>query len=609
MAIKKIVLKSWIINYSNMIAFGQCKFYTTPTSVVVPGGTETINNSTYVSPNITATSSVAAYYASYGFLGHAFTHTVGSDIRIYNHWLTQGAAGTGVITVTFTTPLKALAKVEFSNYASGYGGVSGFVMEVYDENNALLKSYTVSGQAADTSIKTVYTKELAFLCLLQEGTKIKYLNGTTWADAGNAPVTKVMFDSYGMLEIPAMSYVNLLSSPQILVMADSNTRQINTTVYTNEVFYAVSFDGGVTFMSRASGGWLPVTDVYNQGMTKSQLEAISLAQFREVFVAGTLHIKIALKSNYYLNTSYVDSISVTLPETFQLGNYYIQTYANHYDTRDWIRINSVTIQQTVPVGADIRYAFSRDGKTSWEVYEDGWTYITLDELATRGMTRTQVQSIISGQWDLMIWENSSNTLDVIIYLMNTNLDSSPSVDHINIDYTAIVESTDTTSINIPVPDLGYRNVLVNDTYTLKLAEGLSYDSEVVDYDFYTTPDRIKLKPLTMGTCIGGKTSPIYGFEVINSYENETFDVALRATKNGAPAKELSTYALLPDAPVDNEKTIVEMSLTPDEHFSPVYPLSFRLRPSEKRLIYIRVKPTLTTVGNDTFQITLSGRPV
>ena len=426
----------------------------------------------------------------------------------------------------------------------------------------------------------------------------------TWTTKETTPLLKMEVESFKLIDkipLSLLAWTDIIGDVKLTSLRPSH-----------EIYYALSMDGNI-FYSKASGKWEIITDIYNQGMTKQQVEALTQEDYAEIFSPGVLYIKAVLKSNAIgatpYATPYIDNIQINLPKSYKTGGYYIHTNLNQFNTLDWSRINSVSITQDTPEGTDIRYAFSRDGRETWEVFDGSWKKIPLANIGTLGMTKEQVESLTPEQWHPMVWDNNLDTLDVCIYLYSGVIAATPSVDQIYFDYGKIVTPVYTDVLSIPVPNLGYRYTLVNDNYVLKLTEGIAYDDIETDYNFYTTPDRIKLRPLNMGTVIGGKASNIFAFEVINTYDEGTFDVTLRASKDGQMAKEFDTYCLLPDAPNDSEKTKVEMSFTTDEYFDPVYPLTFRLSPNEKRLVYIRVKPTLTTVGNESFQIVLSGRPV
>ncbi len=161
---------------------------------------------------------------------------------------------------------------------------------------------------------------------------------------------------------------------------------------------------------------------------------------------------------------------------------------------------------------------------------------------------------------------------------------------------------------LPIPPEYFKNVLVNDTYVLKLEEGIGFDDVNTDYNFYSTPTKIKLKPLNLGKVIGNKWSEVFAFEVINAFENQAFDVTLQVAYNDEYATVYNDSALLNDAILDSEKTVVQMSLSNDP-FIPMYPLKFRLNKNSKQVVYLRMKPTLTTRGTQRYQIKLSAIPV
>jgi hypothetical protein len=169
------------------------------------------------------------------------------------------------------------------------------------------------------------------------------------------------------------------------------------------------------------------------------------------------------------------------------------------------------------------------------------------------------------------------------------------------------------SVYAPVPESGYRNVLtdpINIIYTLELSEGLSFDDVSVDYNFYTTPDRIVMRSLDMGTMIGGRTQSIFGVEIINSYDSIGFEVTLRGvTLDGLIAEEFETYGRLYDNLDEIGRTKLELSLTGGV-FMPQYPLTFTLNAGQRQIIYIRITPSIYgTIGAKQFQLKLNGRPL
>ena len=164
-------------------------------------------------------------------------------------------------------------------------------------------------------------------------------------------------------------------------------------------------------------------------------------------------------------------------------------------------------------------------------------------------------------------------------------------------------------VSVITPPFGYINEWdeLDEQYVLKLVEGLAFDSVDVDYDFYTTADNIKIKPLNLGTVVGGGFSQTFAFEVINTHENKDFQVILRAIKNNILADESDSFGLLPDALRPSDKTRVSFSLT--DEFVPEYPLIFNLSSGQKQVVYLRILASTVTSGDAIFQITLVGREI
>lgn len=371
------------------------------------------------------------------------------------------------------------------------------------------------------------------------------------------------------------------------------------------VKYAVSMDS-VTWYSRVGGNWVQCTNILTQGMDKATLEAVTPAQWAQVFTPGQLVIKAVLSSSSADATPYIDEIRVYFPESYSTGNYYVVTGdAMQLDTLDWRHCNSCRITQTEPAGTGVRYAFSSDKRTTWNVFRGGqWSEITLNQLLSLGMTKAEVEALGVADWDGFI----EAKLDVALLLVSTNPDTTPSVSQITFNYEALPSGLVSQSINIPVPAKGFRNTLqVDNTYKLFIAEGIGFDDATMDYNFYTTPDRIIMRALDMGALVGGATSGVSVVEIINGYD-ENFSVTLQAMQNDVYAKIGDNYGLLNDAERDEHKTKVEISLKGGDEFTPVYPLTFDLDAGARRNIFIRITPTIVTDGFTSFRLFASARP-
>ena len=443
------------------------------------------------------------------------------------------------------------------------------------------------------------------LYLMRVGSQYKtYADG--WTDvsiSGEADVKK-----HGMVAIPSFDTISQLNQPELVAWVyEESARILEYTCNDTEVYYGVYINNEL--YTRTLGAWevIQPPELYAKGMTKAQLESVTPGEWAEIFTEGTVTPVVWIKTNDKNLTPWLRQIDIDLPESFTTGDTVVLTGQNQFNTLDWERITGIGIDQEMPAGTDIRYAFSKNNRQTWEVYSNGlWQPIPLDA-ATDGMTKGEVEDMPQAARDYLL-DSSCDRLDVLSCLINPDDAVTPSIDRITFTYDQIETPLYGNHIEVPVPETGFRNVLVNDRYTLKLAEGLAFDDAATDYDFYTTPDKIRMRFLEVGTVIGGHTSPVYAAEVINGYEDMDFHITLRAAKGSEPAIEGDHCALLPDAAADHEKTKVELSLSGEESFAPAYPLQFNLGRGAKRVFYIRMKPTLTTAGHETFSIILSGRP-
>lgn len=258
------------------------------------------------------------------------------------------------------------------------------------------------------------------------------------------------------------------------------------------------------------------------------------------------------------------------------------------------------IDFTAGTTTTIRYSVSRNA-VDWLRYSDGWI--------PGVMTKAEVESLTNFHWK----ELYSSPIQEHSFYFKIDITSDnpnrPGVKEVIFNF-APEKTILTDTLIVQTPNMGFKQELneVTMTYTLKLEEGFAFDDAVIDYNFFTTGDRIKLRPITTGRVLGGQVSSIWEFEVINGHEDFDFNVSLIARKGVVDAKQVGNYALLEDAPEDRDKTKVEMSLH-QVPFSPMYPTEFRLNKLEKRIVYIRFTPQSITTGNETFQIRLNARPI
>lgn len=423
-----------------------------------------------------------------------------------------------------------------------------------------------------------------------------------WVSLGISMPLEQTFLDYGIEDlttIPVSAFEDLERPVEILNYTERNEGpSLNFLVDNTEIYWAVKVND--TLYTNINNNWVSIMeeDLFMNGMTKEEIESIT--DFSDIYEEGSISVIGAAKSNNSDTTWWIEKVDIKLPQTFRTGSSIIS--CPRFNTSDWESINSISIDQIDVNEMDIRYAFSFDDKSTWRVYdftEESWKIIS--DISTDGMTKTEVESISNLHINSLI-------MDINIYILNDNTEGSPEVSQISISYLSIDGVLLSNTVTVPIPAQGFRNVLVEDTYNLRLAEGIAFDDVLTDFDLYTTPDRIKLRPFDIGSQIGGRISDIYAFEIVNGYENQSYDIILRASKGNVQAVGFGTYGKLQDADVENYKTIIELSEN-QSPFNPIYPLQFRLESDSKKTVFIRVTPHLVSSEIDTFQINLIARPV
>ncbi|MFW5895249.1 MAG: DNRLRE domain-containing protein, partial [archaeon] len=121
-----------------------------------------------------------------------------------------------------------------------------------------------------------------------------------------------------------------------------------------------------------------------------------------------------------------------------------------------------------------------------------------------------------------------------------------------------------------------------------LMEGIGTDDVEIDYDFYTSPEGVKVRTKEIGTVLGG-SKKVFGMEIINSNTNSTDSLILDFKDVHEDDKiELSAE----DNPFDAEELPYDMG---------------ELKPGEKKTVYIKVSPGDTSSGERTFYLTITTR--
>jgi len=258
---------------------------------------------------------------------------------------------------------------------------------------------------------------------------------------------------------------------------------------------------------------------------------------------------------------------------------------------------------------DVKFFVSNNNKSTWLSYlNSSWTFVDLSEV-NKAMSYEVFSSLSKEIWNEIL----KDSLDVAVVLISNDPGTTPEINTITFNREQFQEILNTDSISIPVPNPGFRNTLtdpVNITYTLSIADGIAFDDKDVDYNFYTTPDRIHLRPLDMGVFIGGRNQNIYGVEVINGYMDKKFHIILTGmTSDKKEAEIKDNFGLLYDSDTEDGRTKFELSNVEDMSVIN-YPLEFNLNAGEKKIVYLRITPTIyNTVGTKQVKLKLIGRPI
>ncbi len=135
--------------------------------------------------------------------------------------------------------------------------------------------------------------------------------------------------------------------------------------------------------------------------------------------------------------------SLTYPTTPS----YITTHTNSQkNTSTWGAITNITATQITPTNTNIKYLVSFDNKSTWKYWNgSSWQTTDIADIATNGMTKTTIEALASAQW------NATNgftpgTFDIVASLSTSDASVTPSLDNIQITYTATQTQTLTSNI-------------------------------------------------------------------------------------------------------------------------------------------------------------------
>lgn len=241
---------------------------------------------------------------------------------------------------------------------------------------------------------------------------------------------EIMVDD-GVLGDGTLSYYDLDNGVTSVSVFSEDPLQLEVGRVSNYIRYALSFDGGTTYKTRSGGVWIDVVDIHNEGMLKSEIEALTFTEFSDIYNRGTVVVKASIKSNINTTSPYIESFTINLSESCVEASHYVLTGDDvQIYTADWKILNRVIIDQTEVEGSTIKYAFSFDGRASWKVFDAGWNNILLSELDLYGMVKSEVEALERFNWDDVL----TNSLDIAVFITSTSLLPNPSINTITFNY-------------------------------------------------------------------------------------------------------------------------------------------------------------------------------
>lgn len=389
------------------------------TTSIVPSMTSNNVPSPFV---ITASS----FQTDYG----AFRAFDGIKNDIMNGWATDGV-DSGIITIDLGTT-HIVNSYSLSKRNNNYAEMpKNWTFEGSNNNN----NWDVLDTHSDvTSWFAKETKTYQF----NNSTSYRYYRLNVTANGGYGYLCICEINLYEDVSNYPTSQGYYIKSPQIDTSSKIGVTNVvitETTPDNTQNRYLVSIDGGTTYKAWDGDSWETVTlaNIHTNGMSKTTLEGISNANWSTLFSAGTLDFAVGLKTTSASVTPEVSLITINFASEYvKDSDYYITTSnSNQIDTLNWEEINSITITQTEPDDTIIRYALSVDGRTTWKAYKSGaWNTVTLANLNTDGMTKTEFEALSATEYDSII----GSTLDFAIGLKTTDSTVTPSCSLISISY-------------------------------------------------------------------------------------------------------------------------------------------------------------------------------
>ena len=360
-----------------------------------------------------------------------------------------------------------------------------------------------------------------------------------------------------------------------------------------------------TFYKWNGTSWVTLgLDISASGMTRSELQSITPAQWIDFPYGGTDELFLKVNINSDAGISVISEVKVIMPSV-STGKL---VYSYNYNLSGWSSFIGWSTTTTPVADSGAMFLLSKD-EVVWEAWDgSGMVTVDLADIHTDGMNLQGLNSL-----DLLSYAGSDNSITLAAALYSNNVDESPVLQKITAAYNLVESEWASNAVTVPTPSIGYQFVWdeLTSQYITQVFPGVAFDDDNADLGdpgwegFYTTPDGVKLRVLTMGDTIGGVESTIFPVEVLNTFDTDSVIVSIRAIYDGLPALPVSNYALLQDHPTLRSEIRLSTEAGVDFDANMAYPLKFNLAPGQGKIIYFTLTAQTATAQTQTFQLKAS----
>lgn len=426
-------------------------------------------------------------------------------------------------------------------------------------------------------------------------------------------LTQEIFEEYGMSSLPPIEAFKLLDSeePEILIFCYEDVQPVfETSFYSAEVYYCISPNNVDWYIYRGNT-WISTTlsEFLRLEWTAEEMALIPQEEFESFFPDDQIYLKTCAISNVDNIEPSITEVYATSIQSYFVGQDYIYSGDDMtIDTSLWVKISHCYVSMMSYPGAKIRFAL-QSNTLQWMICKnDIWSSIPIGDVIEKGMTAEELMAISSNAWEVFL----SDKLKLCVGIYSPDKSQTPKVYGVTFDYVAYDNPQASNQIEIITPKLIYnRNILSNTKFIYEEwpVEGIGFDDPEELYNFYTTPNKIVLRVLNMGTLIGTKTSEIFKAVIVNTWETRDYDVSLTMKNDNGIAIKKASYCLVKDAEEEKFMTVGELSLQPPEKFLAEYPLNLQLKAQERKIFYFRLTPNATTIGKVECKIVASAKEI